>query len=103
MEEKLARGTIRHIILFKLYEGTDSQKEAKAVSLLKALGEGNEEILEWRIARSIDTRKGIIVIENGLFKNEEAYERFRKSDKHSEIVKFMSQIADWTVGDYIDG
>ena len=101
MEEKLARGTIRHIILFKLYEGTDSQKEAKAVSLLKALGEGNEEILEWRIARSIDTRKGIIVIENGLFKNEEAYERFRKSDKHQETVSFMSQIADWTVGDYI--
>lgn len=100
--EKLAKGSIRHIILFKLYEEIDPKLEIKAIQLLQALGEGDGGILEWRVERSMDTRKGVVIIESGLFKDGQAYERFRKSKKHLETVNFMKQIADWTVGDYIE-
>lgn len=95
-------GSIRHIILFKLYENVSSNEVAKAIQLLRTLGTGDEGILEWKIEKSIDVRKGIIIIENGLFKDKNAYERFRKSDNHLKTVDFMSQIADWTVGDYME-
>lgn len=102
MGVKLSQGNIRHIILFKLYVGVAPKLEIKAIKLLQSLGKGDSEILEWRVEKSIDTRKGTIIVENGLFKNEQTYERFRKSDKHLKAVNFMKQIADWTVGDYID-
>lgn len=102
MREENNKNPIRHIILFKLYKNVGIDEETKAIQLLRALGTGDEEILEWRVEKSVDIRKGIVIVENGLFKDDRAYERFRKSDKHVEIVSFMGQISDWTVGDYIE-
>ncbi len=102
MKTKSIKGSIRHILLFKLYAGVNSKKETKAIQLLRELGKGDNGILDWRVEKSIDIRKGIVIVENGLFKDEQSYERFRKSDKHLETVNFMRQISDWTVGDYIE-
>lgn len=97
-----SKNPFRHIILFKLHEGLDPELEIKAIQLLQELGKEDEGVLEWRVKRSIDIRKGIIIVENGLFKDKQAFEIFRKSDKHLETVNFMKEIADWTVGDYIE-
>src|SRR3990167_1703451 len=97
-----SKNPFRHIILFKLHEGLDPKLEIKAIQLLQELGRGDEVILEWKVKRSMDIRKGIIIVENGLFKDEQTFEIFRKSDRHLETVNFMKEIADWKVGDYID-
>lgn len=91
---------LRHIVLFKLYEGISQEKEAKAVQLLKQLGEDSDDILSWKIEKSLDTRKGMIIVENGLFKNANALEAFRLSEKHAHVSAFMKQIAHWLAGDY---
>lgn len=94
---------LRHIVLFKLYENTTPVQQQEALNLLHKLGADNSNLLEWTITKSLDTRKGIILIENGLFADEDAYLEFQKSDKHFKVADYMKNIADWVVGNYIEG
>ena len=91
---------IRHIVLFKLFDGVDEATELEALGLLKQLGENNNNILSWTVERSLDTRKGVVIIENSLFKNTASLQEFRHSAKHAEVSGFMKQISAWLVGDY---
>ena len=59
-------------------------------------------ILEWTIELSLDIRKGPVIVENSVFESAEAVERFRLSDEHRHVGEFLSQIADWVVGDYVE-
>lgn len=90
---------LRHIVMFTLCDGADKER---VIAELKRLGEDNPDILEWRIEESLDMRKGTIILENGLFTDQAAKERFRLSDKHLEIGEFMSKWADWKTADYLE-
>lgn len=79
----------------------DSKKVNMAVQLLQELEKGNKDILKWEIKKSVDTRKDIIIIENGLFVDEQSFNLFRISGKHKKAGEFMRQISDWLIGDYI--
>ena len=74
----------------------------KAIQVLQKLGEGNKDILDWKIEKSIDNRKNTVLIENGLFTDEESFRVFWDSNKHHEAGEFMKQISDWLIGDYIE-
>lgn len=93
---------LRHIILFKIKDSVDESRINHAIELLRSLGKNDDSILEWRIEKSLDERKGIIIVENSLFKSEEDLLSFRSSEKHLKVVDFMKEIADWTNGDYIE-
>ena len=92
----------RHIVIFKLKSEVNEKDKQNAIAILRELGEGNPNILEWKIEESLDQRKGVIIIENSLFKDRESFEEFRSSSQHAEVGKTMSKIADWLVADYIE-
>jgi quinol monooxygenase YgiN len=89
---------VRHIVIFLLKPVVDVNE---VLSLLRSL-QKSEDVIELTAEQSLDTRKGIVVIENALFKDEAAFERFKKSEHHKEVGERMSQLADWLVADYIE-
>jgi quinol monooxygenase YgiN len=91
-------GKIRHIVIFLLKPGAD---ESEVLRLLRSL-EKSDDVLELTAEQSLDARKGIVVVENALFKDEAAFERFKKSEHHKQVGEEMSQLADWLVADYIE-
>lgn len=92
----------RHVVLFRLRDEVSEKQRDEYVRILKDLGQENSDIKEWSVEISMDTRKGTIIVENSLFVSEDAYQRFRKSDKHVKSGEFMSKIADWWNGDYLE-
>lgn len=86
---------LRHVILFKLREGADADR---ALHLLRSFRPPGT--LKWVIERSIDERKGVVIVEDSTFESEAALDAFRVSDDHAETVAFMRENADWVVGDW---
>lgn len=86
---------LRHVILFRLREGADADR---AVALLRSFGPPGS--LKWVIERSIDERKGIVIVEDSTFESQAALDAFRVSEEHAEAVAFMRENADWVVGDW---
>jgi Stress responsive A/B Barrel Domain len=91
-----------HIVLFRLMNGVTNEVRQEALIKLRELGNGHQGLEWWRINESLDSRKGHIIIEEGLFSQESDYKRFHDSQKHTEAGRFMRGIADWWVGDYIE-
>lgn len=86
---------LRHVILFRLREGADADK---ALELLRSFQPPGT--LKWVIERSIDERKGVVIVEDATFVDEAALDAFRVSGDHAEAVAFMRENADWVVGDW---
>lgn len=89
----------RHTVIFKIHDSASDVSYQQALLLLEELGQGNPDILEWEVAPSLDTRKGRIIGEQAVFRNLDAYQRFRQSPKHAVVAAFMTAIADWEVWD----
>jgi len=93
---------LRHIVLFTL-KSTDEEICAQAIQVLNTINvDPSNGLLEWNIKKSLDTRKGVIIVENALFQNREAFDLFRASDAHIKLGQVMSQISDWIIGDYLE-
>lgn len=89
----------RHVVLFRLHnDATDADADA-ALADLRALGElpGVE---QWRVERSLDERKGTILVEEGTFADARSFELFRSHRQHAATAATISQMADWWVADY---
>lgn len=91
----------KHIVLFKIHDHVSDDEFNKALLTLQELGLNNTEVLNWIVLPSIDVRKGRIIIEEALFIDKDAFEKFRTSEKHRLAGEMMSEIADWLVGDYL--
>ena len=88
---------LHHVVLFQLHPGTDVDD---VVARLTALGE-QPGVVSWRVERSLDERKGVVVLEDAVFASEEALEAFRVSDAHRAVTGHLSQCADWLVADHL--
>lgn len=86
---------LRHVILFRLREGADADKALELLRSFRPPG-----TLKWVIERSVDERKGVVIVEDSTFESAEALDAFRVSEDHAEAVAFMKENADWTVGDW---
>ncbi len=87
---------LSHIIVFRLYEDADPDEVlGRLRSLADEVG-----LLEWRVERSLDERKGIVLVQNSLFSCREDLERFRVAPRHTEVSRYMSTVADWWVADF---
>ena len=53
-----------------------------------------------RIERSLDGRKGRMVIEDATFADAQAFAAFRSAPAHGAMAAEMAEISDWWVGDY---
>ncbi len=90
MENKL----VRRVVIIKLHDDVSEQTKKDILQKLMALGE-SPDVRNWLVKESLDTRKGQIIIEEGIFESEAAIERFRLSPEHQTVGKYMSQLADW--------
>lgn len=85
-----------HLVLFRLHDEADV---ADAIARLDA-ARPTEGLLEWRVVRSLDERKGPIVVEQAVFADRAAYDAFVVSAAHREAGAHLAQVADWLVGDF---
>jgi len=91
----------KHIVLFKIYDQINEDRFQEALKILEQLGKGNPDIIQWSVKPTIDTRKGRIIIEDSIFKDEESFQKFRTSEAHNQASAVMKEISDWLVGDYL--
>ena len=95
-----AESLFHHIALVRLHEGVDEATQAEVVRRLEDIGQNQPGLVSWFIHLSLDTRKGTIIAEEGIFEDHAAFERFRDSDQHHELGEFMKTVADWWIADY---
>ena len=89
----------QHVVLFRLHPGTSDDAATQALELLRGLG-ARPGVRSWRVERSIDDRKGTVLVEIGSFEDEDAFRAFRDSAEHRAAGERMAAISDWLVGDY---
>lgn len=92
---------IRHIVLFRFYDAIDEDSRRNAVEQIRSM-ETSPGILEWRIEVSMDTRKGVVVAQNVLFKDQDAFDAYRSSTDHKQVGEILSSLADWQIADYVE-
>lgn len=86
---------LRHVILFRLREGADPDTAVRLLRESRPAG-----ALKWVIERSVDERKGIVIVEDTTFPDADALEAFRMSAAHKASVDYLREWADWVVGDW---
>ena len=92
-----AEQPVRHVILFRLYDDADPDE---VLQRLRSLGD-LPGLLAWRVERSLDERKGVVLVQDSLFASLPALHSFRDAPRHVEVAEFMSRHADWLVADYL--
>lgn len=90
--------TFEHLVLFRLHETADGDEVLRVLDA-SAPADG---LVSWRVRRSLDERKGVVVAEHAVFTDREAFERFVASPAHREAGRFMAERADWLVADWED-
>ena len=85
-----------HHVLFRLREGAVVDEAMAWIESSRP----SEGLLEWRVARSLDERKGPVIVEHAVFVDRAAYDAFVTSPAHRRAGELMSKVADWLVGDF---
>jgi Stress responsive A/B Barrel Domain len=91
--------SFRHVVLFRVHDGVSNERIAAAIGELEALG-ALPGVTAMRIERSLDGRKGRIIVEDATFSDAAAFAAFRASPPHLAVGREMAEISDWWVGDY---
>ena len=91
--------TFRHIVLFRIHDNVTNHRVDDAILRLESLTDlpGVESM---RIERSLDGRKGRIIVEDATFEDARAFTAFRASRAHVVVAAEMAEVSDWWVGDY---
>jgi heme-degrading monooxygenase HmoA len=91
----------RHVVIFRLHDTCGPRERDEALALLRGLDQ-LPGIREWRVEASLDGRKGLMVVEVGLFDDAQAFQAFRESPAHARVSARMQEISDWWVADYLE-
>lgn len=89
----------RHIVLFRVHDGVPDEHVTEVITTLRSLA-SLDGVTSWRVERSLDERKGRIVVEDATFTDAATFEAFRTHPRHVEAGQVMARIADWWNGDY---
>ncbi|MEW1835864.1 Dabb family protein [Microbacterium sp. NPDC079995] len=87
-------------MLFRIHDHVEEHDVDAAVDALRSLAD-LPCVESWHIARSLDERKGRILVEEGTFADETAFASFRTDPRHREVAARMAEISDWWIGDYV--
>jgi hypothetical protein len=92
----------RHIVLFRIYDAVTSDAVDSAIARLQSLSE-LAMVESLRVERSLDGRKGRIIVLDSTFADEAAFGEYRADPQHIAVGEQMADVADWWVGDYREG
>lgn len=92
--------TYRHVVLFRIHDHVEEHDVDRAVDRLRSLAD-LPCVDTWRIERSLDERKGRILVEEATFADAHAFAAFREDPRHRDVAGEMAAISDWWIGDYI--
>lgn len=84
-------------MVFKLRDGIEPEQ---LIHILTNLADQFPDLIERTVKASLDTRKGVLVVENFLFKDETAFKEFRESEVHRNVAALIRELADWQIVDY---
>ncbi len=90
---------LRHIVVFRFHDAVDEATRMRARAEIQTLN-ALPGILDWRLEQSLDSRKGVVLVQNVLFEGTEALENFRNSNEHKNVGTVLSAVADWLIADY---
>ena len=85
------------MIVFRLYADADPDE---VLQRLRSLGD-LPGLLAWRVERSLDERKGVVLLQDSLFASMSALQSFRREARHVEVADYLSRHADWLVADHL--
>jgi hypothetical protein len=92
-----------HVVLISFRANSSVEDRAAALVRHRALGEqcGGRVagILHWQVAENLDQRKGWHVVEFAIFADRISFESFRRHPAHVMAGNYLSEIADWAIGD----
>jgi hypothetical protein len=95
-----------HVVLIKYQpQATEAQKQDvydRYQVLADEVGGAPAGIAYFAVRKNLDTRKGVELIELGVFKDDQSFQAFLDHPKHMEIQHILRSCADWWVGDYND-
>lgn len=91
--------TYRHIVLFRIHDDVTNLRAEDAILRLESLT-ALPDVRSMRIERSLDGRKGRIIVEDATFDDATAFTAFRASRAHVAVAAEMAEICDWWIGDY---
>ncbi|MCT9819039.1 Dabb family protein [Microbacterium sp. W1N] len=91
----------RHVVLFRVRDGVGRDDVDKLIDALRELS-SLPGVTHWRIERSLDQRKGTIIVEEATFVDQRAFDNFRAHPAHIAAATLASGISDWCVGDYLE-
>lgn len=89
----------RHVVLFRIHDGVDEARIAAAMTTLRDLGT-HADAASWAVERSLDDRKGTIIVQDATFADARAFGEWRSSHAHREAADQMARISDWWVADW---
>jgi heme-degrading monooxygenase HmoA len=95
-------GPLRHIVFFIVKDGVEESSILEFIENMENFVKGCDGVLSYRVNRSMDSRKGNVVILNVIFNSVEDFEKYRKNPKHIKFAEEASRISDWLNGDYIE-
>ncbi|MDF2471332.1 MAG: sulfite reductase, beta subunit [Rhodococcus erythropolis] len=83
-----------------MHDGLSDEGVSEAIRSLRTLA-GLPGVVSWRVAESLDRRKGRIVLEDATFTDERVFSEFRAHPEHRAVAASMSDVADWWNGHYV--
>lgn len=88
------------MVLFRIHDEVSDQRVTEAIDALRSLAvlPGIE---SWTVELSLDRRKGRVIVEDGVFSDQIAFEAFRAAPLHKSTAEVMAEISVWWVGDYL--
>lgn len=93
---------LRHIVIFRVHPEVEPATETEMIQRLRELGAQGQGIIDWSVERSLDTRKGRLIVQNGLFASQADFEKFRTSPLHQACGEYLKNLADWLVAGYLE-
>lgn len=89
----------RHIVLFRVCDGVTPDAVDSAIASLESLSE-LAMVESLRVERSLDGRKGRVIVLDSTFADEATFAAYRADPQHIAVGEEMADVADWWVGDY---
>jgi hypothetical protein len=95
-----------HVVLISFFPDTNEKIREEIIKRYSTLGDDcggkSKGILFWSAKPNLDLRKDINLVQVSIFKNEKAFNDYKKHSRHIETIEYLKLYANWYVGDVFD-